>query len=247
MYYSRKNDKNDKKNPNISETLIVSVVIAVISVVIIGVYGADYFKNQTALKLKNMYSLLSTAIDTSISNNGTPDKWDIEPGLSERASYDFFSDYIKPFLPVARDCKNSTKGICNFSFKELSGKPQSLSPKWVRFFVSDGNFIALQTYSDDFYKVVYFYVDTNGKRDLNASGRDVFMFVYWIKNRDNHLVEGKLLPYGFEYMKKEIISKDKDGCNKTATGNYCGALIMKDDWRIQKGYPWAQARYTIKN
>ena len=30
----------------------------------------------------------------------------------------------------------------------------------------------------------------------------------------------------------------KQECNKSSTGLYCAALIMKDGWQIKDDYPW---------
>ena len=105
----------------------------------------------------------------------------------------------------------------------------------------------MQTIANADYKVVYFYFDTNGKKRLNVVARDIFLFEYWVQNNEHPEYVGKLLPFGHEYSREELITGDNpNNCNKRANGNYCGALIMKDDWQIIKGYPWAQARYKVE-
>ena len=194
-----------------------------------------------------MYSTFSNAITASIAKNGAPDDWYMEEGLSEKGSYLLFEQYIKPFLVLSRDCKTSTVDQCNYTFKELNGTEKALNSKWTRFFLNDGAFIAMQSSADENYKVIYFYIDTNGKKRLNVVARDIFMFEYWIRNNDHPEYEGKLLPYGHEYTREQLMSTSNDNnCNKTKNVNYCAALIINDNWQIIKGYPWAQARYVVQ-
>ena len=114
--------------------------------------------------------------------------------------------------------------------------------------ILNGSFVAMQTIGDRNYKVVYFYVDTNGKKRLNVVGRDIFLFEYWVQNDKNPEYEGTLRPLGFEYTRDQIIAKsaNENNCTSTGNGSYCAALIMKDNWQIIRGYPWAQARYVVQ-
>ena len=46
--------------------------------------------------------------------------------------------------------------------------------------------------------------------------------------------------YGQGKTKTELTSGE-NGCSKTATtyaGTYCSGLIMHDNWKIKKDYPW---------
>ncbi len=242
-----KNLKNYKKGNTLAEMLITIAIIGIVFTVSVGVFVADYNRNQTVVRLEKMYSTLSQAFNKSMVTNGMLNSWDFPDNLSEIGSYTFFEDYLKPSLILARDCKNSTKGQCDFVFKELDGSEKSLNSTWVRFFLNDGAFVAMQTNANDKYKVIYFYADTNGKKRLNVVARDIFLFEYWIQNNDHPEYVGKLLPFGHQYTREEITSTDNyNNCNSSTNGNYCGALIMKDNWQIKTGYPWAQARYVVK-
>lgn len=236
-----------KKGTAISETIFVLVLICVIVLISFGIVAANYNKNQTIVRLRNVYMTLSYAFSTSVIQNGKSTSWDIEPDLSERGSYTFFQKYLKGYLPVARDCKNSTEEVCGFDFKELNGTDKSLNSNWTRFFLEDGSFIALQSNSGEKYKLVYIYVDINGKKHVNVVGRDIFIFVYWIKNEDNPELENHLLPFGNEYTMNELVQNtNENNCNPTKNGNYCSALIIKNEWQIPRKYPWVQARYGIE-
>lgn len=236
-----------KSGNTLSETLIAMVVIGIVFTLSIGIFIADYNKNQTVVRLKKVYSVLSQAFISSIALNGDVTSWYFPDNVSEQGSYLFFEDYLKKHLVISRDCKNSTQGACAYTFKDLQATEKELSSTWTRFYLNDGTFIALQCNGNDKYKVIYFYADTNGKKRLNVVARDIFLFEYWLQNDENPDYVGKLLPFGHQYSRDELISNSKsDNCNKEKNGNYCSALIMKDNWQILKGYPWAQARYVVQ-
>ena len=236
-----------KKGATLAETLITLAILGIVFVLSAGTMIADYKKNETVVRLKKIYSVLSQAFLQSEVLNGTSRDWNIQDGSLEYASNQFYNNYLSTVLAVNKDCKTDTTGECNYEFKELNGKQKSLSPLWTRFFLNDGTFIAIQTSSDANNKVVYFYVDNNGKKRLNVVARDIFLFEYWIQNNLHPEYEGKLLPLGHEFSRNELISdSDDNNCNSSKNGNYCGALIMKDSWQIINGYPWAQARYVVQ-
>lgn len=238
---------HNKKGNTLSETLIALVIVGVVFTISMGTIVADYNKNQTVVRLKKMYSVFNQAFDRAIAQDGMPESWDFSEGLSERGSYSFFEHYLKPYLIISRDCKNSIEGTCAYTFKELDATEKALNSTWARFFLNDGTFVALQTNASDTYKVVYFYIDTNGKKRLNVVARDIFLFEYWIQNDAHPDYVGKLLPFGHEYSRSEVIStSNPNNCNSTKNGNYCASLIMIDNWQIIRGYPWAQARYVVQ-
>lgn len=236
-----------KKAYSLSETLITLAIVGIVFTIAAGMLAADYNKTQTVVRLEKAYSIISQAFFKSVALNGSSSNWDIDSNLSESGSYNFFSYYLKPSFVLLRDCKNSIHGQCAFVFKELDGTEKSLNSTWVRFYLNDGMFIALQTISHDDYKVIYFYVDTNGKKRLNVVARDIFVFQYFIKNRANPELEGKLLPLGYGLSREELISNsDINNCNVNSNGNNCAALIMLDNWQILQGYPWSHARYIVQ-
>ena len=232
---------------SLSETLIVMAVLGIVFTLSMGIIVADYNKTQTVIRLKKIYTVLDNVFRASSVLNSAPVNWEFPEQLKEQSSYLFFDKYLKPFFILARDCKNSTKDNCNYTFKELDGTEKSLNSTWARFYLNDGTFIALQTLGSENYKVIYFYVDTNGKRRLNVVGRDIFLFEYWIENNAHPDWVGKLLPFGHEYSRDELISSyNPNNCSNKCNGNYCSSLIMNDNWQIIQGYPWAQARYVVK-
>ena len=247
LKYLKTISQRHNKGNTLSETMIALVIVGVVFTISMGTIVADHNKNQVVVRLKKVYSTLSQTFERSMADNGPISVWEFPEELSERGTYSFFENYFKHYLILSRDCKNSTEGSCAYTFKELDGTEKALNSTWARFFLNDGMFIAMQTLSTDAYKVIYFYVDTNGKKRLNVVARDIFLFEYWIQNDEHPEYTGKLLPFGHQYTREELISSSNpNNCNSTTNGNYCSALIWKDNWQIINGYPWAQARYVVQ-
>ncbi len=247
MNLTGKYSKDYKRGNTLSETLIALAIVGVVFTVALGTMIADFNKNQVSVKLKIVYSTLSQAFNAAVAKNGAPVNWNIPDEFNERVSNDVFETYLKPQLIILKDCKNSVSDQCDYIFKDLSGTEISLNSTWTRFYLNNGMFVAMQAITNPTQKVLYFYVDTNGKKRLNVVGRDIFLFEYWLQNDDKPSDAGQLFTYGHEYSREELISTgNENNCNSSKNGNYCSSLIMHDNWEIKLGYPWAQARYAVK-
>lgn len=241
------NTINIKKGFTLSEMLITLAVIGVVLVISAGTLIAETNKKQTATGLKKIYSVLTAAFNAEISESGASRDWILPSSFSDKSTYSVYKDYVEPNIVVAKDCRSSVDDDCNFKFKELDASEKTLNSSWTRFFLNDGMFVAMQYVPDTHYKVIYFYVDINGKKRLNVVGRDIFLFEYWIQNDYNPEYEGRLFTFGHQYSREELLSDSNEyNCNKTKTGNYCSSLIMIDGWEIKQGYPWSQARYVVR-
>ena len=242
-----KNKFKTKLGMTLVETLITLTIIAVVSVIVLGTVVSDTKRNETTVRLKKSYSVLQQALEMAVAKNGDPGSWEVMSGSSGAGSLRFFDKYLKEQMILAKDCKIANTEECDFIFKELNANERSLDNTWTRFYLNDGTFIAMKLSSDNNNKLLMFYVDTNGKKRLNVVARNIFLFEYWIENKDKPSYVGKLLPYGHQYSRDDLLLPLNDNsCHHTATGNYCAAVIMKDNWEMTLGYPWAHARYAIK-
>ena len=231
--------KANKKGFTLAETLLALTIIGVVAALVMGNLIAHTIKQQTVAKLQKTSTILGQALKKTEAFNGFHNYWDFPAGVSEQSTNTFFDDYLKSYLVLMEDCKTSQEKECEFQFKELNGTKKTLDANWRRFYLNDGMFVAMQTNGSDDYKVIYFYVDINGKSLFNTVARDIFMFEYWAQNKEHPEYEGKLLPYGHQYTKEQLMTaSNEDNCNKSKTGNYCAAVIIKDDWKISNNYPW---------
>ena len=228
----------DKKGFTLAEALVAIVIIGLLATLLLGKLFVNTIKQQTVAQLQKTSNILGQAFKKTEVLNGFHQYWDFPSGVSQVSTNMFFDDYLKNDLVLMEDCKNKTTDECEYKFKELNGSVKTLESLWRRFYLNDGMFVAMQTNGSENNKVIYFYVDVNGKKFSNTVGKDIFMFEYWVQNSLHPDYEGKLLPRGHEFSREDIISGQTDSCSKGATGNYCGALIVKDNWKISDDYPW---------
>ena len=114
-----------KRGNTLSETLIALVIVGVVFTISMGTIVADHNKNQVVIRLKKNYSVFAQAFERSMATNGMIYNWDFPDRLSEKGTYFFFEKYIKPYLVLSRDCKNTTEGGCAYTFKELDSTEKS--------------------------------------------------------------------------------------------------------------------------
>ena len=239
----------------LAEVLITLGIIGVVAALTLPNLITQYQKNATVQGLKVAYSLLSQAVQKSISENGEIDNWDYT--LNTNA---FNETYILPYLKIAKKCDG---GKCiktdNFNgYYELNGN------KYTRIsgsYVLANGMILMADYPESGFLV--YMIDLNGNKKPNIMGKDIFAFyllnhqspnlaVYrnWLKNIQANLYIGSLREYGLPHYQIGTTHLTKTyihrGCNPNAIaggvhggiGSACAAVIMKDGWEINKDYPW---------
>ena len=237
----------------LAEVLITLGIIGVIAALTLPNLITQYQKNATVQGLKVAYSLLSQAVQKSISENGEIDNWDYT--LNTNA---FNETYILPYLKIAKKCDG---GKCiktdNFNgYYELNGnKYTSISKSYV---LANGMILMADRPGEGF--IVYM-IDLNGNKKPNIMGKDIFAFYLlnhqspfasyrnFLKNIPANLYPGSVGPNGSpQYlMDKPALTRvpAHRGCNKNSiagghggVGSACAVVIMKDGWEISKDYPW---------
>lgn len=78
-------------------------------------------------------------------------------------------------------------------------------------------------------------VDINGDKGPNVSGKDVFHYYLNAGNVSRTNFWGLT---GTNIKRETLLNDSGRGCNKNANGQYCGALIQYDGWKISDDYPW---------
>ena len=239
----------------LAEVLITLGIIGVISALTLPSLIANYQKKQTVQQLKTAYSLLSQAVEQSISENGEIDDWDYT--LNTNA---FNETYILPYLKIVKKCDG---GKCiktdNFNgYYELNGN------KYTRIsgsYILANGMILMADYPERGFLV--YMIDLNGNKKPNIMGKDIFAFYLLnhqspnsaeyrngLKNIQANLYIGSLGNNGFPHYQTDRTSLTKSqihrSCNKNSPyggahggiGSACAAVIMKDGWKISKDYPW---------
>lgn len=221
----------------LSEVLITLGIIGVVAAITIPNLITNYQKRATITNLKHIHAQLTQAIKLSEYENGSIESWDIYtpakyPITNDSDYAKVVLEYIQPYLkgsrigfaPYGNVLKNHRYIIKNMKGQQFNG---TISRNYLE--TMTGAIISVNhvNWNNPY---IFFQVDYNGISGPNIYGKDVFYF---------HLAKsGNLDGYNFANKSREEILKSN--CCKTCSGTNgeCLAVIIKDNWEIQKDYPW---------
>lgn len=221
-----------------AEVLVTLGIIGIIAAMTLPSLIGKYQKKQTAMRLKEAYSILNQAVQQSELVNGEINSWNFgQKHFDPQESIEFIDTYLAPFLKVTNKCYNPC--IPKVTKHTLSGEPNHHYLGGSTYFVSsiyiaNGMQILVYTDSDAAIKIAGIVVDINADRGPNIVGRDIFFFVL-----ENNSTQVTL--QGYNKSREIMLNNQAEGCNTTAgnvAGRYCGALIQHDGWEIRDDYPW---------
>ncbi len=176
--------------------LITLGIIGVVAAMTLPSLIANHQEKATVSQLKKAYSTLSNALLLAINEYGTLDQWELTPSGngSDVTGAENFYNKISPYMSILSNCKN--KGGCFYdgTYNTLGTKKEQFggsASNFYTFTIADGTAIAIwaaqtcDTNPDTNCAVLF--VDTNGKKKPNTTGRDAF----WFRVKNNRIV-----PYG---------------------------------------------------
>lgn len=221
----------------LAEVLITLGVIGVVAALTIPAVITNYQKQETLSRLKKAYSIVQQAIKLSEVENESVTNWD-----NNLNGHDFFEKYIKKYVQYTQEITPAELWSMA-PRKFLNGSNYggttyaSGSTTATNFILSDGSMITLNFVTTD---GIWVGIDTNGIKKPNQMGKDTFLFLFSSKHGLQPL-GGAGTPdtwsYG-TYSREKIMGSGSLSCSKTGTGYWCSALIMNDQWNIEKDYPW---------
>ena len=239
----------------LAEVLITLGIIGVVAALTLPSLISSYQKKQTVQQLKAAYSLLSQAVEQSISENGEIHEWNYSLSFAN-----FDNTYILPYLKVIKKCEGAECITTDdfHGYYELNDNKYTAIDK--SYILSNGMILMKDSHGLGMGFIVYM-VDINGNKKPNKMGKDIFSFYLFNLGSlvyDNHkratkyfksnLYLGSLdcdgIPHYYETRDYLLSSKSHRACNKVAAGGHsgvgsaCAAVIMKDNWKISKDYPW---------
>ncbi len=243
----------------LSEVLITLGIIGVVASFTIPQIVAKYNEIVTVNKLKKAYAELQQVIKLSEVDNGNFREWDYPANWSQGKS--FMERYILPYYKDVKECSwyNSCHGKrTDYSYQTIKGEPTTACYACAHYlingrhvFVDGGNYKCSDYTKCTDMKYVNFYVDINGMRGDSRMGKDIFVFTLfnytyntgpWVLTpvcpRGEHygLYLGNIDGYWGAYCKskEQILNSD---CKLTGSGQNCGLVIEKNDWKVPKEYP----------
>ncbi len=219
---------------------ILGVVIAMTLPSVIG----KYQKSVTVNRLKRSYTTIAQMFLMAQKDNGSMEYWDfsnfgvVQSGAFQTVLPQIAQTYFLPYLDVLIDCGTSCQKVKNNNYKWLNNEliNQFEYHLFYTIFLKDGSIIFLSV--DNGYgkfENLIIYVDVNGNKGPNIVGKDVFSYYLTSDNVSKTNFWGLT---GSSVKRETLINDSIRGCNKNANGDYCGALIQYDGWKISNNYPW---------
>lgn len=221
----------------LAEVLITLAIIGVVAAITLPILMTYYQKEQTATKLEKEFSTISEAVKRSEADNGSMKTWSLSAEWTSVDSAAFWKKYVIPYLSVNKICTENYNGCWVNDSTYLDGKPLPVdSGTFTYVILNDGTSILFQ-YVCNAYGMIY--VDLNNLNKPNILGKDIFLILLYYP-------QGKVMFNGWTsaYNRSRTVLLDpaysgtcstSDGSHR---GEFCGALIQMDGWKIGQGYPW---------
>ena len=241
----------NKTGFTLSETLITLSVIGIIAAITIPILAENGRRSEVETKLKKTISVLNNALMRASVDYGAISSWPELNTEQATSPTNFMGKYIAPYVQTTRVITNNSEGLTleDLGYKDKkiqspSGGPVPFipagDPPLPRIFFLDGTVILRLVTSSGTNSINYL-VDVNGPKGPNVIGRDIFAFAL-----EGRLATPTVLMYGLREIKKDNTTgkyniKDrsiedlKENC--ADTGQYCGALIQQNGWKIPRDYP----------
>ena len=238
-----------KKGFTLAEVLITLGIIGVVVALTLPTLIQNYQKFVTVNRLKKEYSVISNAFVTSQAENGEMNTW----GMGNLGNTNdgveilipFYQNYIVKYLDVVDDCGLNCIKQKHVKRYRLNGATWNwYNPGWYIIYLKDGAVIAFMTDNNSVvWSTVRIYVDINGDRGPNISGKDIFTILLET-NGDSALKLSGIAKIRSTKNRNSLLGNCRECCSKEVSGtwsyagDYCAGLIQYDGWKISKDYPW---------
>ncbi len=183
----------------------------------------NYQRQTYVAQLHKFYNILSQGLVQVMADKNALSLR--EAGLTTKSEWDnFFDTYYK----IANDCQTEQTPCMASSYKKIEG--QNINPKTSRYIaLADGTSFGYYSINDaEASLVAVIYVDVNGSKGPNLSGRDLFViYVY-----NNGLVDdySTTLPPLTREKREEMFNSS---CMISGdTWNGCFGKILNDNWQM---------------
>ena len=214
----------------LAEVLITLAIIGIVAAITIPSIVNTYKEKQTVTALKKNYSVLNNAFNLAIAEYGDISQWNSKEVIM---SYEQNGDEKVPvietvmdiedrlikFLNIAVDCGYEAKGCFDNTYKKLSGENErdfENLPRYRKLFLNDGSLIAIQGYLLVDKYVGELWLDVNGKKGPNTTGKDLFLFGITTRG---------LTPYNQEFVVSQPLSNTS--CKIDSDGYNCSNWVLQ--------------------
>lgn len=243
-------DNSHKIAFTLAEVLITLGIIGVVAAMTLPTLIQNYQKFVTVNRLKKEYSVISNAFVTSQEENGEMNTWGMgnlgNTNDGTKVLIPFYQNYIVKYLDVVDDCGFNCIKQKHVKHYRLNGETWNwYGDAWYIIYLKDGAVIAFMTDNNAVvWTTVRIYVDINGDRGPNVSGKDIFTILL-ATNGDSALRLSGITTIRSTKNRNTLLGNCHECCSKKVTstgshyaGDYCAGLIQYDGWKISKDYPW---------
>ena len=233
------NKRTNLKGFTLAEVLITLGIIGVVAALVMPPLIQNYREKEMVTRLKKAYSVLSTAYNSAICENGTADTWGyVSTYTLPNATLTF--EMFKPYLNIAKDCKGALGCFSKIGkaggYKSINGQVSAASGVGYidygtvyNIILNDGMSVSFSSYGTSGFSygpdmiirnVVT--VDVNGnKKGPNQWGIDTFSFLLTDK--------GALVPRGAPEVTR-VDSKFPEACSVAANdGSACAGWAISNE------------------
>lgn len=186
-------------------------------------------EKQRVSQLKKTYSTLSQAYLSVLSEEGSPDNWNL-PYYMDADGGQYILDKFKPHLKIIKDCGTREKGCYSEGYQDTQRETAA------KIVLNDGSALSFKVWQNeclsDFGNGVnqlknicgIIEVDVNGLKTPNQQGHDIFRFF---------LTKDRIFPYGtalqFSGNSDDPNSLSFPYCAKHKGGMGCTAWVLYNE------------------
>lgn len=219
----------------LAEVLIVLGVIGIIAEMTIPTVLQNVQTSVTISSLKKVYSTISQAYDLAVTDNGTPDNWNLIGYQDPQGAINMYN-ILAPNLRVIKNCGTGTGCFSNnyYNLNGTASTSQETLNNRTKFQLVDGSTIAILVKSETCSLsagtslalqniCASIIVDINGLKAPNTTGKDTFLF---------EITKYGVVPRGTSFATSGDISESFEaGCqNKTTqAGSSCAAWVIYNE------------------
>lgn len=225
--------KKAKFGFTLAEVLITLGIIGIVAAMTIPTLLTKLHNRHTESILKEDYSLLQQMM-TSANDDGAMSSVAEINNMEQMENW--FRTYFLPYIKTANVCYD-TRGCWISDAKLLDGSRITSSlvgcgARTISFKLFNGSNVCMDDYdAGSIFRIfgvntsesldLVFYIDTNGDKNPNMLGKDIFILVFKPE------IE-KFVPAGSDRTQKEI----EQNCSKGGNGRWCMALVKSRGWKI---------------
>ena len=216
----------------LAEVLITLGIIGIVAAMTIPTLLAKLHNRHTESMLKEDYSILQQMM-TSANDDGAMSSLVKYNDMDEMKTW--FQTYFLPYIKVANVCYDE-QGCWNNDAKYLNGgkltSKTGCGSVTISFQLFNGSYVCMDDYDKTLLSSWYgvntnesgsmiFFVDTNGDKNPNILGKDIFILVFKPEI-------GKFVPAGSDKTEEEV----EQNCSKGGDGRWCLALVKNRGWKV---------------